>query len=209
MYRKTDTIITALFNLKEGIFAPFSGEIVKIDENLYIMNSRSRLGISAVPFYIHSFKFVTHKNVSEAQKFLLKFPDADEIKTVADKLRYYRYKRGLYQNDVADYLGIDRCTYRDYETVDRDYYPADMMDKIAELFEVDVYVLLDEYNKFLYDGQGKYIKELRKQLNITQKELAKMMGVELGKVKRWEQDKVRMFKSTYKNIIKLEEFCRR
>ena len=167
------------------------------------MNSRNRLGVSAVPFYIHSFKFVTHKNVSEAQKFLSKFTDADEIKTVADKLRYYRYKKGLYKNDVADYIGIDRCTYKDYETLDRDYYPANMMDKIAELFEVDVYVLLDEYNKFLYDGQGKYIKELRNQLNITQKELAKMMGVELGKVKRWEQDKVRMFKYTWEKLCRL------
>ncbi len=173
------------------------------------MNSRNRLGKSAVPFYVHSFKFVTHKNVSEAQKFLLKFTDADDIKTVADKLRYYRYKKGLYQSDVAAYIGVDRGTYKDYEAVGRDYYPADMMVKTAELFEVDVYELLDDYNRFLYDGQGKYIKELRNQLNITQKELAKMMGVELGKVKRWEQDKVRMFRSTYKNIIKLEEFCRR
>ena len=153
--------------------------------------------------YLHSFRFIAPKKVSEAQKFALKFPTADKIETVADKLRYYRHQKGLYQSDVADYLGLERSTYIEYENPDRDYYSAEVMDKLAELFEVSVYDLLDDYNKFLYDGQGRNIKELRKQLQITQEELAKEMNVSLLKVKRWEQDKVRMFKYTYDKLMML------
>lgn len=77
------------------------------------------------------------------------------------------------------------------------------MEKLAELFCVNVYDLLDDYNKFLYDGQGRNIKELRKQLKITQEDLAKEMNVSLLKVKRWEQNKVRMFKFTYDRLMML------
>lgn len=78
-----------------------------------------------------------------------------------------------------------------------------MMDKIAELFEVSVYDLLDDYNTFIYNGQGAFIKSERKRIGITQKELAKLMSVDLAKVKRWEQDKVRMFKFTWEKLISL------
>ncbi len=151
--------------------------------------------------YLHSFRFIAPKKVSEAQKFALKFPTADKIETVADKLRYYRYQKGLYQSDVADYLSLERSTYIEYENPDRDYYSAEVMEKLAELFDVNVYELLDDYNKFLYDGQGRNIKELREKLNITQEELAKRMNVSLLKVKRWEQNKIRIFKFTWDRLV--------
>ena len=199
MHRKNNPLITALFPTKEGIFAPFSDEIVKIGDELSFAYRKHKL----LPMYLHSFRFIAPKKVSEAQKFALKFPTADKIATVADKLRYYRHQKGLYQSDVADYLGLERSTYIDYENPDRDYYSAEVMEKLADLFCVDVYDLLDDYNKFLYDGQGRNIKELRKKLKITQEELARKMNVSLLKVKRWEQNKVRMFKYTWKKLESL------
>lgn len=199
MYRKNNPLVAAPFEVKEGIFAPFSEKSVRISDNLSFVQRKHKL----IPMYLHSFRFIAPKKVSEAQKFALEFPTADKIETVADKLRYYRYKKGLYQSDVADYLGIDKGTYIDYETPDRDYYSAEVMEKIAELFCVNIYDLLDAYNKFLYDGQGRNIKELRKQLGITPKKLAKLMNVELYKVKRWEQEEVRMFKSTWEKLMML------
>lgn len=185
--------------MKGGIFAPFSDGIVKIGDNLSFAYRKHKL----LPMYLHSFRFIAPKKVSEAQKFALKFPTADKIETVADKLRYYRHQKGLYQSDVADYLGIDKGTYIDYENQGRDYYSAEVMERIAELFCVDVYDLLDDYNKFLYDGQGKNIRKLREQMNITQEELAEKMNVSLLKVKRWEEDEVRMFKFTYDKLMML------
>lgn len=199
MYRKNNPLITAPLEEKEGIFAPFGEEILRIGNNLSFIQRKHKL----IPMYLHSFRFIAPKKVSEAQKFALKFPSADKLTTIADKLRYYRHQKGLYQSDVADYLGIDKGTYIDYENPDRDYYSAEVMEKIAELFCVDVYELLDDYNKFLYDGQGKNIRKLREQLNITQEDLSNKMGVSLLKVKHWEQDKVRMFKFTWERLITL------
>ncbi len=199
MHRKNNPLITAPFEVKEAIFAPFCDEIVKIGDNLSFVQRKHKL----LPMYLHSFRFIAPKKVSEAQKFALEFPTANKIETVADKLRYYRHQKGLYQSDVADYLGIDKGTYIDYENPDRDYYSAEVMEKLAELFCIDVYDLLDDYNKFLYDGQGKNIKEFRKHLKITQEDLAREMNVSLLKVKRWEQNKVRMLKFTWEKFIRL------
>lgn len=136
----------------------------------------------------------------EGEKFNLLYTDPTKIDTVSDKLKYYRYQKSLLQKDVAKAIGMDRGTYSGYEENVRDYYPPDIMDKISSLLEVNVYELLDDFNRFLYDGQGQQIKAIRKQLQITQKDLAVMMNVDVTKVKRWEQNKVRMFKGTWEKI---------
>lgn len=65
------------------------------------------------------------------------------ITEIADKLRWYRYQKGLRQRDAADYAGIDRSTYIHYEEAGRDYYPKEHMERLAELFEVPLETLLD------------------------------------------------------------------
>lgn len=154
-----------------------------------------------MPMYIHTIRLLKPRNNREGEKFNLLYTNPAEITNVSDKLKYYRYQKSLYQSDVANYVGMDRGTYSGYEENARDYYPPEMMDKISALFEIDVYELLDDYNRFLYDGQGQQIKAIRKQLQITQKDLAIMMNVDLYKVKRWEQNKVRMFKYTWKKLF--------
>ena len=81
--------------------------------------------------------------------FNLQFPDFSEITEMADKLRWLRYQKGLRQRDVADYAGIDRSTYVHYEEYSKDLYPLEHMERIAQLFEVPVESLLDDYNLFL------------------------------------------------------------
>ena len=67
-------------------------------------------------------------------------------------------KKGLRQRDAADYAGIDRSTYIHYEEAGRDFYPKEHMEKLAELFEVPLEDLLDDYNLFLLRGQGRRSK---------------------------------------------------
>ena len=155
--------------------------------------------------YIHTIRLLKPRNNNEGEKFNLLYTNPAKIDTVSDKLKYYRYQKSLLQKDVAKAIGMDRGTYSGYEENVRDYYPPDMMYKISVLFEVDVYKLLDDYNRFLYDGQGQQIKAIRKQLKITQQDLAKMMHVDLAKVKRWEQNKVRMFKYTWEKLLQVAD----
>ena len=102
---------------------------------------------------------------------------------------------------MAEYVGMDRSTYSSYEEMGRDYYPIDRMRKLAELFEVPLETLLDEYNLFLYHGQGKQIKAMRAARNMTQAEYAKRLGVPIGNLKQWETDRVQIFKSTWQQIM--------
>lgn len=157
-----------------------------------------------MPMYIHTIRLLKPRNNNEGEKFNLLYTNPAKIDTVSDKLKYYRYQKSMLQKDVAKAIGMDRGTYSGYEENVRDFYPPDMMYKISVLFEVDVYKLLDDYNRFLYDGQGQQIKAIRKQLKITQQDLAKMMNVDLTKIKRWEQNKVRMFKGTWEKIMNIK-----
>lgn len=80
------------------------------------------------------------------------------------------------------------------------------MRKIAEFYNIDIKKLLDSYNLFLYNGQGRQIKELRSSLNLTQYEFGKLLGVKSYMVKNWENEKVRICKSSWKKLIDNKQF---
>lgn len=168
---------------------------------MIVMYYLSPNGYVISPLYIHNARLFAPRKNQEAEKY--NFATPNDFILMPDKLRFYRYQKGLLQADVAKYIGIDRGTYSGYEEPSRDYYPIENMEKIARLFGVKITDLLDDYNLFLYKGQGKQIKSLRNQHQITQAELAKRMGVQLAKVKRWEQDKVRMCKGTWEKLYSI------
>lgn len=158
--------------------------------------------IQFAPLLILHFPLLMPTTFVEAEKFNLSYPDTSYITSIADKLRWYRYKKALFQREVADYAGMDRATYGSYEKADREYYPIEKMNRIAKLLEVPVTELLDEYNLFLYQNQGMQIKAKRKSLHMTQKEYAKYLGVVLGMLKKWEQNRVRISKSSWERYFK-------
>lgn len=157
--------------------------------------------VTYAPFYIHRFRLVQPHTLVDAEKFNIRYTDPSQIGNTADKLRWYRYRNGLLQRDVAVYVEIDRSTYSTYEKIERDYYPITKMEKIAELFKVPVVELLDGYNLFLYNGQGQQIKEMRRTKSMTQAEFARYLEVPVEKIKAWEQNRVRILKRTWKKIV--------
>lgn len=80
--------------------------------------------------------------------------------------------------------------------------PPEHMGRIAQLFEVPVERLLDDYNLFLRNGQGKQIKAIRMKLGLTQKEYADRLGISLCNLKQWEQNRKQLFKSTWEKYFK-------
>ena len=115
----------------------------------YVLAANVAGTLKVAPLQILKFPVVLPYKFLDAEKFNLRFSDASEITEIADKLRWYRYQKGLRQRDAADYAGIDRSTYIHYEEAGRDFYPKEHMEKLAELFEVPLEGLLDDYNLFL------------------------------------------------------------
>lgn len=153
------------------------------------------------PLYIHSFRFLTNRHLTQAQSFLEEHQELEQLTTVSDKLKWYRYQNGLLQRDVAQAMDVDRTTYSRYEENVLDAYPLDKLEQAAKLFQIDVTALLDDYNLFLYHGQGQQIKRLRKAMKLTQSEFAGKMEVSLGMVKRWEQGRTTLLKYHYAAIL--------
>lgn len=176
--------------------------LASVGVRCYILISNVSGAVKVAPLQILQFPVVLPHKFQDAEKFNLQFPDFSEITETADKLRWYRYQKGLRQRDVADYAGIDRSTYIHYEEAGRDFYPKEHMEKLAELFEVPLEDLLDDYNLFLLRGQGAQIKAIRQRLGLTQKAYAAQLGVPLQKFKRWEQGSVQIFKSTWERYFK-------
>ncbi len=151
---------------------------------------------------IYSFPLLAPHHLLESEKFNIRFSDPSQITEISDKLRWYRYNKALLQQDVADLLGIYRTTYSTYEEGGKDYYPIEHMQKLAELYEIPVTDLLDDYNMFLYLDQGKQIREKRDKLGLTRKQYADLLGVHAGTLKRWELNTVNIFKSTWEKYFK-------
>ncbi len=149
------------------------------------------------PLCFYNFSLCLPRQIYEAQRFNLQYSDQSKLSSTADKLRWHRYHKGLLQREVAERIGIERTTYIRYEEKEHDYYPLKHMKMLAELFEVPLEDLLDDYNLFLLRGQGTQIKGLRLRQGMTQKEYAQKLGVSLQKLKEWEQDRVRIYKSTW------------
>ena len=183
--------------------APFSRNtpkwrlFLKISDSLYVFSKQRNRRTIYSPLAILSFQFLRPKKLTDAEKFNIQHPNPAMLTTTADKLRYYRYKKSLLQREVAEYAGINESTYIHYENPEHDYYPEDRLSRIAELLEVDIIYLLDEYNRFLYDGQGWQIRKIRKSMGLTQYQFGKLYGVKACAVKRWESGKVRVTKGTW------------
>ena len=157
------------------------------------------------PLYIHSLRFLTHRHLTKAQLFLQENLNPEMLATVSDKLKWYRYQNGLLQSGVAMVMDIDRTTYSRYEENVLEAYPLDKLSKAAELFGIDVTALLDDYNLFLYNGQGQQIKRLRKSLGLTQSAFAKYLNTPLGTLKKWEQNRVNIRKRTFQKLMILPQ----
>lgn len=173
-----------------------------LGNGLYLMVRYITRVVEFAVLMIRSFPLLQPHFQVEAEQLNLQYPDPAEITAAADKLRWYRHRKALLQREVADFAGIDRSTYIHYEEAGRDYYPPDKLEKIAQILEVDMMELMDEYNLFLYHNQGRQIRAKREALGMTVVQYAKHLGVQDGKLRRWESNQVQISKATWERYFK-------
>ena len=136
-------------------------------------------------------------------EFLQHYPTPDLLNTTADKLRWYRLTNGYLQKEIADMTGIHRSAYVHYENIEQKLYNIDYLQKIADIYNINIACLLDDYMMFMYKGQRKQIKALRKSLGLTQKQLAEIFKTPKSNIKHWEQESSFM---KYNNFVKIKRF---
>ena len=159
--------------------------LAKVSENIYILCSTSDGYVRYAPMYIHSFRLIAPRKLLEAQLFNQQYQNYEDIPNVPDRLRWCRHHMGLMQKEVAELIGISRGHYIDFEVGYIDHYPKEIVDKLAALYQIPVDDLLDDYNRFLYKGQGKLIREYRESLGLKKKQFARLMGIEPNSLRAW------------------------
>lgn len=82
--------------------------------------------------------------------------------------------------------GISRNTYMNLETGNLNSFDRATADKLAKIFEIPIYDLLDGYNRFLWGGQAQQIKQYRESCGMGVKPFAKQMGIPIRCLQAWE-----------------------
>lgn len=101
--------------------------------------------VQYAPLCIHTFRLIAPRKLLEAQQFDQQYHSYEEIQNVPDRLRWCRHHMGLMQKEVAEQIGISRGHYIDYEVGYVDYYPKEVVDRLADFYHIPVEDLLDEY----------------------------------------------------------------
>ena len=101
---------------------------------------------------------------------------------------------------------LDTATSHDVigllKMLSRQYQQTLIVDKLAELYGVPVDDLLDDYNRFLYKGQGKMIREYRESLGLKKKPFARLMGISPNLLRAWEDHQKRMNINSWNKYFK-------
>lgn len=128
------------------------------------------------------------------------FVSNEQCNTAGQILRYYRNLKGYSTRELADKVGIVPATLTLYEN---DKHPIKHKTAVllaAEL-RIDRKLLLDDYTAFVDYPCNIRLQEVRKQLNMTQMELAEKIGVASTAYSGWERAVRTPRRKEYENIV--------
>lgn len=124
-----------------------------------------------------------------------------DLSTIGGRIKYYRLQLGLRQKDLSLITEIDRGVIIDYEN---NFVPhtLETCTRIAEGLKIDPLLILDDYLTFLAADFGSKILSIRKNLKLTQKEFAKLIGVIQSTISSWEKNENCPSRANFERIKK-------
>lgn len=93
------------------------------------------------------------------------------------------------QAEVAKLAGVTRAVYIDIECGTTQHIPQEMVQCLSTFYGVPMTDFLDEFNQFLYDGQGKRIRAYRESFGLGKKPFGRKMGIPIRCLQEWENDR--------------------
>jgi transcriptional regulator with XRE-family HTH domain len=124
-------------------------------------------------------------------------PYSHTLETIGDHLKTRRLDLGLRQKDVAQQLGVKTETVTNWEK----NYTAPQLYLIPRVIQFLGYDPVEDDSDSL--SLGERVVRVRQRLGITQKDLARRLGVDPSTLAHWEYGRRRPMP---KNRAKLEEF---
>lgn len=158
----------------------------RLSGNLYVLSQTQNSIVRYAPLYIHSFVLCAPRKIYEATRFNRQYRRYEEIENVPDRIRWCRHSKGLMQMEVADKVGMRHNVYKAIEEGLTRHIQMELMERLAEFYDVPVMDFLDEYNRFLYDGQANRIRAYRESMGLGKKTFAKEMGIPCRSLQDWE-----------------------
>lgn len=161
----------------------------KVTDRMYVLCATFDGQVRFAPLYITSFSLCAPHKLLEATMMNKTYRSYSEITTIPDRLRWLRHSKGLMQREAAQIAGVSRSVYNTIECGVTIQIPEGMAESLAEFYGVPITDFLDEFNRFLYDGQAKRIKDYRKKLGLGRKPFCRQTGVPLSSLRGWEDGK--------------------
>lgn len=127
-----------------------------------------------------------------------------------EKLKVLRKEKGLTQQEVADFVHVDRVRITNWENGKREPN-FENLSMLACIFDVSIDFLLSDYLemskerylKFKRENMsifGDNIKRLRKNKGLKQQEIAELLGVKRNTYSDWENGKT---EPSFESLVKL------
>lgn len=84
---------------------------------------------------------------------------------------------------------MTHSVYKAIEEGFTQHIQREMVERLAQFYEVPVRDFLDEFNCFLYDGQANRIRAYRESFGMGKKPFARKMGIPVRCLQEWESDR--------------------
>ena len=93
------------------------------------------------------------------------------------------------QVEVAEKVGMTHSVYKAIEEAFTQHIDPENVERLAQFYGVPVTDFLDEFNRFLYDGQANRIRAYRESLGLGKKPFARKMAIPIRSLQGWESGK--------------------
>lgn len=130
--------------------------------------------------YINTTETFEHNEKIELTNSIL------EQNTTINQLKFYRLKAHMTQQELAKTSNISVCTIKRLEN-NKTAPDVKTYKKIAVALDIDVDLLYDDYLKFITSDYSSIIKAYRKTSNLTQQQLADILGTSIKTISCWER----------------------
>ena len=157
----------------------------RFSADLYILSHTYDTHVRYAPLYIHRFPLCAPRKrpaTREQRRY-------EQIQSVPDRLRWLRHSRGLTQKEGAAKIGMSYHVYKAIEEGTTRQISAEMRNKLAQFYNVANEDLIDEFNRFLLDGQANRIRAIRSKTGLSRREFARQLGIPVQSLKGWENEK--------------------